>query len=122
VPLTLADTRTSASAGLGWNTTITSTQFTAGAKTLPATASTIAAVSSACANGGLCTNPTNAITYPVAVPAGAGPPTAVKYYSAAVATGKGVFTLTPTVSVAVPQNGFTDTYTSTLTISIVSGP
>jgi hypothetical protein len=114
VPLTLA--------GLGWNTTITSTQFTAGAKTLPATASTITAVASACANGGLCTNPTNAITYPVAVPAGAEPPTAVKFYSAAVATGKGVFTLTPTVSVTVPQNSFTGTYASTLTISVVSGP
>jgi len=122
VPLTLADTRTGASAGLGWNTTITSTQFTAGAKTLSATASTITAVSSACANGGLCTNPTNAITYPLAVPAGVGPPTAVKFYSAAVATGKGVFTLTPTVSVTVPQNAFTGIYTSTLTISIVSGP
>jgi hypothetical protein len=121
-PLTLADTRTGASAGLGWNATITSTQFTVGAKTLPATASTITAVSSACANGGLCTNPTNAITYPVAIPAGAGPPTAVKFYSAAVATGKGVFTLTPTVSVTVPQNSFTGTYTSTLTISVVSGP
>jgi hypothetical protein len=122
VPLTLADTRTGGSAGLGWNTTITSTQFTTGTKTLPATASTITAVTSACANGGLCTNPTNAITYPVAVPAGAGPPTAVKFYSAAAATGKGVFTLTPTVSVAVPQNSFTGTYTSTLTISVVSGP
>jgi hypothetical protein len=122
VPLTLADTRTGASAGLGWNTTITSTQFTAGTKTLPATASTITAVTSACANGGLCTNPTNAITYPVAIPAGAGPPAAVKFYSAAAATGKGVFTLTPTVSVTVPQNSFTGTYTSTLTISVVSGP
>jgi hypothetical protein len=122
VPLTLADTRTGASAGLGWNTTITSTQFSAGAKTLPATASTITAVSSACANGGLCTNPTNAITYPAAVPAGAGPPTAVKFYSAAAPTGKGVFTLTPTVSITVPQNSFTGTYTSALTISVVSGP
>ena len=74
VPLTLNDTRTGAGAGLGWNTTITSTHFTSGAKTLPATASTVTAVSSACANGGLCTNPTNSITYPVAVPAGAGPP------------------------------------------------
>jgi hypothetical protein len=122
VPLTLADTRTGGSAGLGWNTTITSTQLTNGAKTLPATASKVTAVSSACANGGLCTNPTNAITYPVAVPAGVGPPTAVKFYSAAAATGKGLFTLTPTVSVAIPQNSFTGTYTSTLTISVVSGP
>jgi hypothetical protein len=122
VPLTVSDTRTGASAGLGWNTTSTSTQFTTGAKTLPATASTITAVSSACANGGLCTNPTSSIAYPLVVPAGSVPPTAVKFYSAAAATGKGVFTVTPTVSVAVPQNSFTGTYTSTLTIAIVSGP
>lgn len=122
VPLTLSDTRTGASAGLGWNTTITSSQFTTGTRTLPTNVSTVTATSSACANGGLCTNPTSSITYPLAVPAGSGPPTAVKFYSAAAATGKGVFTLTPTVSVAVPQNSFTGTYTSTLTISVVSGP
>lgn len=122
VPLTISDTRTGASAGLGWNTTITSTQFNNGTKTLPTTVSTVTAASSACLNGGLCTNPTSSIVYPVAVPAGASPPTAVKFYSAAAATGKGVFTLTPTVSVLVPQNSYTGTYTSTLTISIVSGP
>jgi hypothetical protein len=122
VPLTLNDTRTGASAGLGWNTTITSTQFLSGTRTLPATASAITAVSSACANGGLCTTPTNATTYPVTVPAGSTPPTAVKFFNAAAATGIGTFTLTPTVSVTVPQNSFSGTYTSTLTISIVSGP
>jgi hypothetical protein len=122
VPLAVSDTRTGVSAGLGWNTTITSTSFSTGTKALPTTVSTITGVTSACANGGLCTNPTNAITYPIAVPAGTTAPTAVKFYSAASATGKGVFTLTPTVSVAVPQNAFTGTYTSTLTISIVSGP
>jgi len=92
------------------------------AKKLPSGASTVTAVASACANGGLCTNPTNSVTYPVAVPAGAGPPTAVKFYNAAAATGKGLFTVTPTVSVLVPQNSFAGTYTSTLTISVVSGP
>jgi hypothetical protein len=122
VPLTVSDTRTGASAGLGWNTTVTSTQFTNGARTLPATASTVTAASISCLNGGICTNPTSSIVYPVAVPAGSGPPTAVKFYSAAAATGKGAFTLTPTVSVLVPQNSYTGTYTSTLTISIVSGP
>ncbi|MBS1884242.1 MAG: hypothetical protein JSS97_14950 [Actinobacteria bacterium] len=122
VPLTVNDTRTGSSAGLGWNLTITSTQFTSGTKTLPSGASTVTGVTSACANGGLCTEPTNSIGYPVAVPAGAGPPTAVKFYNAAAGTGKGLFTSTPTVSVAVPQNSFAGTYTSTLTISVVSGP
>ena len=122
VPLTVNDTRTGASAGLGWNTTITSTQFLSGTRTLPTTASAITAMSSACANGGLCTTPTNAITYPVTVPAGSTPPTAVKFFNAAAATGIGTFTVTPTVSVTVPQNSFSGTYTSTLTISVVSGP
>jgi hypothetical protein len=122
VPLTVSDTRTGASSGLGWNTTITSTQFSTGTKTLPSSVSTVTAVSSSCLNGGLCTNPTNSIGYPVTVPAGATAPTAVKFFNAAAATGKGAFTLTPTISVAVPQNAFTGTYTSTLTISIVSGP
>jgi hypothetical protein len=122
VPLTLNDTRTGASAGLGWNTTVTSTQFLSGSHTLPTNASTVTAVTSACANGGICTTPTNAITYPLAVPAGSTPPTAVKFYNAAAATGIGTFTLTPTVSVTVPQNSFSGTYTSTLTVSVVSGP
>ena len=122
VPLTVNDTRTGESAGLGWNATVTSTQFAGGSHTLPASVSTITAVSDSCPNGGLCTNPTNSVSYPVAVPAGAGPPTAVKFFNAAATTGIGTFTVTPTVSVAVPQNSYTGTYTSTLTIAIVSGP
>jgi hypothetical protein len=122
VPLTVNDSRTGEGAGLGWNATITSTQFLSGARTLPVNASTVTAVSSSCANGGLCTNPTNAITYPVALPAGSTPPTAVKFYNAAAATGQGTFTTTPTITVAIPQNSFAGTYSSTLTISIVSGP
>jgi len=122
VPLNLNDTRTGASAGLGWNTTVTSTQFLSGSRTLATNASTITAVTSACSNGGVCTTPTNAITYPLAVPAGSTPPTAVKFYNAGATTGTGTFTLTPTVSVTVPQNSYAGTYTSTLTISVVSGP
>lgn len=122
VPLTVNDSRTGETAGLGWNATITSTQFLSGSNTLPTTASTVTAVTSSCVNGGICTLPTNSVTYPVAVPAATTPPTAVKFYNAAAATGKGTFTTTPTITVAVPQNSFAGTYTSTLTISIVSGP
>jgi hypothetical protein len=121
-PLALGDSRTGASGGLGWNATITSTQFLSGSRTLPTSASTVTAVVSSCANGGLCTDPANAVTYPVAVPAGSTPPAAVKFANAALATGIGTFTLTPTVSVAIPQNSFAGTYTSTLTISVISGP
>jgi hypothetical protein len=110
--------------GAGWNITITSTQFTTGAPvhTLVTTASTVTSVAMVCAGPGTCTNPTNAITYPFGVPAGAGPPAAVKMYNAAANTGMGNFTITPTVQVAIPANAFAGTYTSTVTFAIVSGP
>jgi hypothetical protein len=120
-PLSTTDTR---GTGAGWNETITSTQFTTGGgspQTLATNASSLTGVTSACAIG-TCTNPTNAITYPVAVPAAATPPTAVKFFNAAANTGMGKFTTTPTVGVFVPQSSFAGTYTSTLTIAIVSGP
>jgi hypothetical protein len=119
--LTTQDTR---GTGAGWNETITSTQFSTGAPnnyTLSAGASTITGV--AVANGtGTNTAPTNSITYPVSLPAGSGPPSAVKFFDAALNTGMGKFTVTPTVGVFVPQSTFAGTYTSTLTIAIVTGP
>jgi hypothetical protein len=121
LPLTAVDTTGS---GAGWNLTITSTQFTTGGATphtLATNASTITGVTSACASG-TCTNPTNAITYPVSVPAGASAPTAVKLFDAAASTGLGSFTVTPTVGVFVPAASFAGSYSSTLTVSIVSGP
>jgi hypothetical protein len=120
VPLTAIDTRTTGS--VGWNLTITSTQFTTGTKTLATNASTISGATSSCANGGICTNPTNSVTYPVSVPAASTPPTAAKFFNAASATGVGTFTVTPTVGVFVPQNSFAGSYSSTLTIAVVSGP
>ncbi|MDX6637611.1 MAG: hypothetical protein QOJ01_1122, partial [Solirubrobacterales bacterium] len=118
--LTVNDTRTTGS--VGWNLTITSTQFIVGAKTLATNASTVTAVTVACANGGICITPTNSVTYPVSVPAGSTPPTAVKFRNGANATGVGTFTVTPTVGVFVPQNSFAGSYKSTLTIAVVSGP
>ena len=118
VPLTIQDTR---GTGAGWNATITSTQFTTGSATLATNASTLTGVTSSCTTG-TCTNPTNAITYPVAVPAAATAPAAVKFFNAAANTGMGKFTNTPTIGVFVPQSSLAGTYTSTLTISIVSGP
>jgi hypothetical protein len=120
VPMTVLDTRTGSSAG--WNLTITSTRFNTGTATLASGASSMTGVTSACANGGVCTAATNTVSYPVAVPAGTTPPTAVKFYNAAAATGRGAFTITPTVTVSVPQNSYRGTYTSTLTVSVVSGP
>ena len=121
VPTTLQDTR---GTGAGSNLTITSTQYSTGGgspSTLATNASSLTGVTSACASG-TCTNPTNSVSYPVAVPAGSGPPSAVKFFNAAANTGMGKFTVTPTVGVFVPQNSAAGTYTSTLTLSVVSGP
>jgi hypothetical protein len=119
--LTSQDTR---GTGAGWNETITSTQFTTGVPnnyTLATNASSLTGVS--VTNGtGTNTAPTNSVTYPLAVPAAAVAPAAVKFINAAANTGMGRFTLTPTVGVFVPQNTFAGTYTSTLTIAIISGP
>ncbi len=119
VPLTMVDAR---GTGVGWNLTLTSTTFTTGAKSLATNASSITGITSACNGGGTCTSATNAITYPLTVPAAATAPAAVKIFNASAATGLGRFTITPTVSVAIPGNSFSGTYTSTLTVAAVSGP
>lgn len=122
VPATVTDATGS---GAGWNLTITSTQFSTGGgtpQTLPTAASTITSLVNVCASGSTCTNPTNAIAYPLAMPAGTTAPTPVKYFNAAAGTGRGKFTNTPTVSVSIPANTAVGTYSSTLTLAAVSGP
>jgi hypothetical protein len=121
LPITVTDTRNGSNAN-GWNLTITSTQFkTATANTLATSASTITGVAVACPGGG-CVNPTNSLTPPIAVPAAAVAPAAVKFYNAANHTGTGALTITPTVQVAVPANSFAGTYASTITLAVVAGP
>jgi len=116
--LSAADTR---GTGAGWNVTITSTTFKAGAHTLSTSATTVTAVALSCPGGG-CTNPTNSVGYPLTVPAGAVAPAAVKLFNAKAATGLGTFTLTPTFSIALPANTYAGSYSSTVTFSVVSGP
>ena len=107
--------------GNGWNLTITSTRFDAGGgKVLSNSASQVTAASAVCTS--TCTAPTNAITYPFTLPAGATAPTAVKLFNAAASTGMGAFTVTPTVGVTIPANAFAGTYTSTVTLAIASAP
>jgi hypothetical protein len=121
LPMTVNDATGS---GTGWNVTVTSTTFSTGGglpKLLSTSASTVTATSSSCASG-TCTNPTNSIGYPLGVPAGSSPPTAVKLFNAAANTGMGKFTVTPTVQVSIPANTYAGTYTSTVTVAVVSGP
>ena len=119
IPLTVIDAR---GTGGGWNMTVTSTQFTAGAHTLATSASSMTAVTSACNAGSTCTNPTNAIALPIAVPAGITAPTAVKFFNSAANTGMGSFTVTPTISVTIPGNAYAGSYASIVTVAVAAGP
>jgi hypothetical protein len=111
---------------LGWNVTITSTQFTTGTtpqRSLPTTASSISGVTAACTAGQVClAMPQNTVIYPVAVPAGKPAPTAVKFYNAQALSGIGTFDLSATINITVPANAFAGSYTSTITLAYVSGP
>ena len=125
LPVTVVD---ATGTGNGWNLTITSTAFTTGGgspHTLAADASTITGVDAACVTEtSTCTNPSNAVSYPLALPAGASAPTAAKFFNAAAASGLGKFTVTPTISIAVPANTYASAsgYSSTITVAVVSGP
>jgi hypothetical protein len=107
--------------GSGWNVTGTSTTFTTGTQTLSTSATRDTAASRSTIAGN-CSLPTNSITYPVTLPAGTSPPTAVKLYNAAVNTGAGPTKVTLTFQLAIPANTYHGTYTSTWTFAIVSGP
>jgi len=123
LPVQVVDARGLAVGG-GWNLTVTSTQFSDGSgHTIPASASTITGVTSGCQSGSTCTLPTNNVSNSnLALPAGSGPPTAVKYYNAANATGLGRINVNATVAVVVPANTIAATYSSTITVSTVAGP
>jgi photosystem II stability/assembly factor-like uncharacterized protein len=108
--------------GLGWSINATSTQFAnAGGKLLPASATTITGASASAAPGN-CTLPTNAISYPVGLPAGASPPPASKVYDAAIGSGGGPTDVTLNTQLAIPGNAFAGSYSSTWTFTIASGP
>jgi hypothetical protein len=122
IPITVLDTRTGASAGLGWNLTITSKTLTTGTRSLATDATQVDDATGTCANGGVCVAPSNSTTYPVPVPAGPAVPAAVKFASIDAGTGEGAFSIPAQLDVTVPQNSFAGSYTSTVTVSVVSGP
>jgi hypothetical protein len=121
-PLDIGDATGS---GSGWNITATSTLFTNGSHTLPATATQILAAPSAptCDGTNTCTVGTPTfVGYPYTLPAAATAPTATKMYNAAAGTGMGDQTVTPSWTLAIPANAYSGTYTSTWTLSLVSAP
>jgi hypothetical protein len=119
VPLSVNDRR---GTGAGWNVTVTSTSFAnADGKKLAADAASMTGVTQACATG-TCTDATNAVGYPLPVPAGDTAPTASKFFNAAADSGMGNFTVTPAVSVSVPANVYQGTYSSTVTVAAATGP
>lgn len=106
----------------GWNIQATSTTFTNTAgRTLPTTATTVTGASATVASGN-CDLPTNAISYPLTLPAGVTAPAAVKVYNAAANTGGGPLTLTLSFQVSIPASAYSGSYTSTWTFTIASGP
>ncbi len=106
----------------GWNIQLTSTQFITGSShTLPTTATTLTSASRQ-TGPGTCTLPTNSVTYPITVPAGAGPPAAVKIYNAAANTGEGASSINFNFNIALPASAYSGTYNSTWTVTIASGP
>lgn len=108
--------------GSGWDLQLTSTLFTdTGGRTLAAAAATVTG-GTASAGSGSCATPLNSIGYPIVVPAGSAPPTAVKVFNAAAASGIGPNTVTLALSLAVPANTYSGTYSSTWTFTIASGP
>ncbi len=125
LPITVVD---ATGTGDGWNLTITSTAFTTGggsAHVLANDASTITSVASSCVTEtSTCTAPSNAVSYPLTLPAGASAPSAAKFFNADAATGLGKFTITPTISIAIPANTYASQsgYSSTITVAVVSGP
>jgi hypothetical protein len=122
IVLTPDDESGTGSSWNGWNITGTSSTFSDGAgHILPTTAASISAATRSAPTGN-CALPTNSITYPVTLPAGSTPPTAVKLYNAAANTGEGPTNVTLTTKLAVGANTYKGTYTSTWTFAIVSGP
>jgi hypothetical protein len=106
----------------GWNIQATSTTFTnAAGKTLPTTATTVTAAKATAASGN-CDLPTNAVSYPLTLPAGATAPAAVKVFNAAANTGGGPLTVTLSFQLSVPASAYSGSYTSNWTFTIASGP
>jgi hypothetical protein len=111
--------------GSQWSLSITSTTFTSGSSSLPATATAISAPIASCdAWFSVCTQVApiagDPPAYPFTIPAGSTPPTAATFFSDE--TGTGSQTLSFPLQFTVPAKTRSGAYSSTWTISIQTGP
>jgi hypothetical protein len=113
---------------LGWNLSITSTQFTSGTTStpLPIDASLITGTMATCAAATTCSDAsvTNTDSQNAAIPAAPTTPpgTPGVFFSTGAGKGAGTYTVTPTISVFIPGRTQIGTYTSTVTLAILTGP
>lgn len=122
LPLLVTDATGS---GGGWSMTITSTQFsTSGlpSYTLSPYSLQIVGVSVSCGTNSLCTNPSNTIGFPQAVPAAMNAPQPQKFFQAIPSTGMGTLAITPMLSILIPGKTYAGMYNSVVTLAVISGP
>lgn len=106
----------------GWKLTGTSTTFTSGGgDTLPTTATTVTGAAATPAPGN-CSLPTNGVSYPLTLPAGAAAPPAATLVNAASGTGAGPSDLDVALSLRVPYDARVGSYASTWTFTLAAGP
>lgn len=105
----------------GWNLSATSTRFTNGTSSLPADAVTVTDATPTSMTGN-CAMPTNAVNFPMTLPAAATAPTAQKVFNAAVGTGRGPIDLALGLALALPAHARVGSYTSTWTLTLAAGP
>lgn len=106
----------------GWKLTGTSTTFiSGGGHTLPVTATTVTGAAASAAPGN-CSLPSNGVSYPLTLPAGAVAPAAVTLVNAAADSGAGPTDLDVALSLRVPYDTHAGTYSSTWTFTLAAGP
>ncbi len=110
----------------GWNVSATSTQFSSGSHTLPATATTVQSAPSLVCDllPIFCTLASTIVAFPYTLPAAPVAPSATPIFDALANTGLGDQTFDTTWTLAIPADALAGAtpYTSTWTFSLASGP
>lgn len=118
IPMTVNDPR---GTGVGWDLTMTASQFTTGGgspHTLPTSAQAVTSATQVCHTSSTCTLPDNLVpSYPLTLSS-----TAQIAYSAGTDKGMGEIDVTPTVQISVPANAYAGSYTSTVHVVLENIP